>query len=478
MAMTRCGRLKHIFASDLISHSLKIRLYKAAVCSIFTYGCETWDLSEATMRKLNGANSKMLSHITGRGIRTEARPQTTSLNLVREIRIRRFRWLGHILRSPSDRLIQAALMVQLHARSPGNLFLDAPAFDNIDDLVVMAKDRAAWQVHIANIPFDGSIPRNQMHRTTKATRVCNRTKCPTTKTTSKTSFHLNIPASTCKPLTNAEKYRIRDAKAMLISGKTRHCFKTKKKKQRGMLDKEKKLFWAAKEANLDIDPRLMTNSEKRKCWDEIAKKNATSTSSKTTPSTSTRTPQRSVRTTSKAAMLAVFSSDDEDSTINSGFDSFHSAIHENDRSLLDFMPRCDRPPLPDRTTPPSVPITTQSPPQPPTTRTSAPAATYYEDYTTTASDHDLQCSPLPQPTTTNTYHIDDNKRLSPLNPQTATASKTTKSIWERFGRFRRHHHNKPQRPSNTTNHGTTKQSNTPTPNQIHGLPQLQQLSGR
>ena len=56
LAMTRCGTLRHIFASPNISHCLKMRLYKAAICSIFTYGCETWDLSEDTMRTINGAN--------------------------------------------------------------------------------------------------------------------------------------------------------------------------------------------------------------------------------------------------------------------------------------------------------------------------------------------------------------------------------------------------------------------------------------
>ena len=44
------------------------------------------------------------------------------------------RWLGHILRSPKDRLIHEALQVQLELNSPGNLFLDAPNFSDMDDL--------------------------------------------------------------------------------------------------------------------------------------------------------------------------------------------------------------------------------------------------------------------------------------------------------------------------------------------------------
>ena len=57
LVMSRCGRLRHIFNSPVISLHLKLRLYAAAVCSVFTYGCETWDLTEKVMRTINGANS-------------------------------------------------------------------------------------------------------------------------------------------------------------------------------------------------------------------------------------------------------------------------------------------------------------------------------------------------------------------------------------------------------------------------------------
>ena len=64
MAMQRCGQLRHVFDSPFMGDRLKMRLYKVAVCSLMTYGCEAWTLSEKVMRKLNGANSQMLSRIT------------------------------------------------------------------------------------------------------------------------------------------------------------------------------------------------------------------------------------------------------------------------------------------------------------------------------------------------------------------------------------------------------------------------------
>ena len=149
--MTRCGQLRHIFSSDTISLQLKLRLYDVAVCSLLTYGCETWNLNPATIRCLNGANSRMLTHITGRSIRDEARPTTTSFDLVRNIRIRRYRWLGHILRTSPDRLIHQALKCQAIMNAEGNLFMDAPPFRSPNHLRNQARDRATWSSRIKMI---------------------------------------------------------------------------------------------------------------------------------------------------------------------------------------------------------------------------------------------------------------------------------------------------------------------------------------
>ena len=99
MAMSRCGKLRHIFDSPHISLKVKLRLYEAAVCSLLTYGCETWNLDTHTIRRINGANSTMIARFTGQSIPAEARSVTTSFDLVKKIRERRFRWLGHIVRA-------------------------------------------------------------------------------------------------------------------------------------------------------------------------------------------------------------------------------------------------------------------------------------------------------------------------------------------------------------------------------------------
>ena len=151
LAKVRCGKLGHIFDSEKISLQLKLRLYRAAVCSLIMYGCETWRLDEKTMRKLNGANSIMLSRITGNSIPQEARPMSTNHNLVRCMRVVRYKYLGFILRSDQNRLIYRALAHKYTTNEGGSILMDAPPHTSLEDLTHQAMDKATWHSRIATI---------------------------------------------------------------------------------------------------------------------------------------------------------------------------------------------------------------------------------------------------------------------------------------------------------------------------------------
>ena len=111
LAMDRMGQLRHIFNAH-ISMSVKMKIYKTAICSLLTYGCEAWDLSERAMAMINGANARCLCRFTGKDAHQEASARTRSYDLVRAIRQRRLRWLGHLLRLRGDRLVKLATRVQ------------------------------------------------------------------------------------------------------------------------------------------------------------------------------------------------------------------------------------------------------------------------------------------------------------------------------------------------------------------------------
>ena len=151
-AMTRCGKLGHMFDSPDLGPWLKIRLYSAAVVSLLTYGCESWNLTQKVMRKLNGCNSQMLARITGHSVREEARSATASFDLVKTIRIRRLRWLGQILRGDQTRLLFHTVVYQFHNKSSGNLLMDAPPHNSLDELIVLTSDKTYWKSLESSIP--------------------------------------------------------------------------------------------------------------------------------------------------------------------------------------------------------------------------------------------------------------------------------------------------------------------------------------
>ena len=150
--MSRCGDLRHIFASKSLHFGLKLRLYEAAVISLMLYGSESWNLDSRTCKKLRGANSRMLASFSGKSIPHEARQSTTSFNIIYKLRTRRLRWVGNILRAGPLNPTYQALKVQFSTKKVGNLLADAPPHDSVEHLAVLAQDYAAWREIVSSIP--------------------------------------------------------------------------------------------------------------------------------------------------------------------------------------------------------------------------------------------------------------------------------------------------------------------------------------
>ena len=111
-AVKTAGKMRNVWASKTTPLQLKMRIYRTGVCSKLVYGCEAWILDDKTCKMLNGANSKMVSRITGRPIREEASASSKTFDVVKWIRARRLQWVGHILRfkaEDEERLIYKAV---------------------------------------------------------------------------------------------------------------------------------------------------------------------------------------------------------------------------------------------------------------------------------------------------------------------------------------------------------------------------------
>ena len=152
IAGERSRTLSHIWSDNRLPRQLKLRLYAACVCSTLTHRSEAWTLTPSAMKALNGFNSRQLHRITGRPYRDEA--THPSYDLLAAIRLRRHRWLGHILRMPPERLLHRAVRA-LGQRGgppyqPGSLLMDATL--PMDQLSMRATDRTLWARDDRSLP--------------------------------------------------------------------------------------------------------------------------------------------------------------------------------------------------------------------------------------------------------------------------------------------------------------------------------------
>ena len=123
--------------------SMKLRLYIACVCSSFTHACEAWTLTDTVLRKINGFNSRCLHVITGESYRDTA--TSPIVDLLLQIRRRRMRYLGHLLRMPPERLVRKTLLAYIDGGRhvpEGSLLMDCMN-EPFDTIIESAANRKA-----------------------------------------------------------------------------------------------------------------------------------------------------------------------------------------------------------------------------------------------------------------------------------------------------------------------------------------------
>ena len=113
-----------------------------------TYGSETWTLDEKTKKRLNGANSKMVSAITGRTIHEEAMKEGKTFDIIASIRSRRLKWLGQILRMQDDRLLKKTMRELHHNRKSGDILMDTPETTDCQQLIRLTNKNKGADCHV------------------------------------------------------------------------------------------------------------------------------------------------------------------------------------------------------------------------------------------------------------------------------------------------------------------------------------------
>ncbi len=124
-----------------VPSTLRIRLLELFRHVNLLYGCESWKLTQAVLRKLNSTASKTLSRITGGTIADEARQP--SVDVVMRARDQRWNWLGHIVRMEGHRLTRQVLL-QCAKPTPESILGDISGLET-QAAINIAKERVEWK---------------------------------------------------------------------------------------------------------------------------------------------------------------------------------------------------------------------------------------------------------------------------------------------------------------------------------------------
>ena len=116
------------------------------VCSVIDYGQEGWELNQTVIKMLKGWNARCLSVITSNEVVSECR--RPSHDLIAALRVRRLRWVGHILRREESRLDRRVLVTKTKPYKEGDVLMDCPHHESMEELIDMANDRIQWNINV------------------------------------------------------------------------------------------------------------------------------------------------------------------------------------------------------------------------------------------------------------------------------------------------------------------------------------------
>ena len=148
-------RLKDIWKSKL-SKSLKIRLFIAACESVLLYGSETWTLTKAQEKNLDGTYTKMLRMVLGISWKDKVSNITLYGCLPRlsnKLRSRRLKMAGHCIRHPELLASDLVLWEPMHGRAQQgrprqsylSMLLKEVGTNSKEELRTLMRDRDIWR---------------------------------------------------------------------------------------------------------------------------------------------------------------------------------------------------------------------------------------------------------------------------------------------------------------------------------------------
>jgi hypothetical protein len=158
--------------------NVKIRIYKTIILPVVPYGCETWSLTLREEHRLGMFDNRVLSKIFGprrdevmedwRKVHNEElRDLYSSSSIIRIIKSRRMRWVGHVARMEEKRNAYKLLVEKPEEKRPlgrsrrrwvDNIRMDLGevGWGGVD-WIGLAQDRNRWRA-LANLVMNLRVP--------------------------------------------------------------------------------------------------------------------------------------------------------------------------------------------------------------------------------------------------------------------------------------------------------------------------------
>jgi len=159
-------------SSRLLSKNLKIKIYRTVILPVVLYGCETWSLTLREERNLRAFENMVLwrifgprrDEVTGEWRRLhndELNDSYSSPNIVRVIKSRRMRWVGHVVLMGEERGVYRFLVGKPKGRRPlgrprrrwvDNIRMDLQEVGcGYMDWIGLAQDRDRWRTLVSAV---------------------------------------------------------------------------------------------------------------------------------------------------------------------------------------------------------------------------------------------------------------------------------------------------------------------------------------
>ncbi|KAJ4428016.1 hypothetical protein ANN_24030 [Periplaneta americana] len=180
--------VEKLLSSSLLSKNLKVRIYKTVILPVVLYGCETWTLTLKEEHRLRVFENKALrkifgpkgDEVTGEWRKLHIEELQSSPDIIRNIKSRRLRWIGHVASMGESRNAYRVLIGRPEGKRPlgrprrrwgDNIKMNLREVGYDDrDWINLAQDRDLWRAYVRAAMNLRSKQASQANRS--STRVC------------------------------------------------------------------------------------------------------------------------------------------------------------------------------------------------------------------------------------------------------------------------------------------------------------------